>query len=52
MSTPMKKRTIRIENNSNEDGSGNEGVSDNEDIELYEGQEVSADFHALEFDIG
>lgn len=41
MSAPMKKRTIRIENNSDEDGSGNEEVSDNED-ELYEGQEVSA----------
>ena len=58
MSTPMKKRTIRIENNSNEDGSGNEGVSDNEDIELYEGQEeiqvefegrnpVDSDFHGI-----
>lgn len=44
MSAPVKKRAIHVENNSNEDGSGNEGVSDNEEVGLYEGQEVNIDF--------
>lgn len=58
MSAPLKKRTIRVENNSNEDGSGNEGLSDNEDVALYEGQEeiqvefegrspIDSDFHGI-----